>query len=233
MDYPNVVSSFPQILHPISGLLVKDDILSLCVKRDNLMTRSEAGKLGWLVSSKIHTKNKEIRISNYLLNPSTCVFCQSILGYENRNLKFCNQSCAAKENNKRRSVQHFCKFCKKPLSRDQGKQEFCSRKCHFEHEQKKRIDNWLVTGKIGRSALRRHLLSIYCGKCSCCNLGEWMGKRLVLELEHKDGNSSNDSLENVCLLCPNCHSQTNTYKGKNIGKGRHSRRIRYREGKSY
>ena len=54
-----------------------------------------------------------------------------------------------------------------------------------------------------------------------------------MELEHKDGNSSNNSLDNVCLLCPNCHSQTDTYKNKNKGNGRHYRRLRYSEGKSY
>lgn len=59
------------------------------------------------------------------------------------------------------------------------------------------------------------------------------GKDIVLELEHKDGNSQNNSKENVCLICPNCHSQTPTYKGKNKGNGRHSRRKRYAEGKSY
>jgi hypothetical protein len=60
-----------------------------------------------------------------------------------------------------------------------------------------------------------------------------MGKPLVVEVEHKDGNSENNAPENVCLLCPNCHSQTDTYKAKNKGKGRHSRRMRYQEGKSY
>jgi predicted HNH restriction endonuclease len=55
----------------------------------------------------------------------------------------------------------------------------------------------------------------------------------VLELEHKDGNGENNDLKNICLLCPNCHSQTATYKNKNKGNGRHYRRKRYSEGKSY
>ena len=48
-----------------------------------------------------------------------------------------------------------------------------------------------------------------------------------------DGNSENDSLDNVKLLCPSCHSLTATYKGANMGKGRRKRRQRYAEGKSY
>jgi hypothetical protein len=127
-------------------------------------------------------------------------------------------------------------FKEKPLCKNcesVSRKVFCSKKCYFDHEQKKRVEVWLATGKIGLSALRRHLLEVYRGRCSNCNLSEWMGKRLVVELEHKDGNSSNDSPDNVCLLCPNCHSQTDTYKSKNKGKGRHFRRLRYKEGKSF
>ena len=69
--------------------------------------------------------------------------------------------------------------------------------------------------------------------CNCCGLTDWQGRPLVLELEHKDGNSDNNEITNVCLLCPNCHSQTATYKSKNMGNGRHSRRQRYAEGKSF
>ena len=54
-----------------------------------------------------------------------------------------------------------------------------------------------------------------------------------MELEHNDGNSQNNSLDNLSLICPNCHSQTPTYKGANKGNGRHYRRVRYAEGKSY
>ena len=53
-------------------------------------------------------------------------------------------------------------------------------------------------------------------ECECCgNKGEWNGKPLVLQLDHKDGNHNNHSVENLRFLCPNCHSQTNTYSGKN------------------
>ena len=60
-----------------------------------------------------------------------------------------------------------------------------------------------------------------------------MGKSIVLELEHIDGNSDNNTEENLTILCPNCHSQTLTYKNRNKGNGRHNRRMRYHEGKSF
>lgn len=48
-------------------------------------------------------------------------------------------------------------------------------------------------------------------ECFECQLVEWRGQPLVLHLEHKNGKSRDHRLENLCLLCPNCHSQTLTY----------------------
>lgn len=53
-------------------------------------------------------------------------------------------------------------------------------------------------------------------ECSCCGITEWQGKRIGLELDHIDGNNSNHSLDNLRALCPNCHSQTDTYRSKKI-----------------
>ena len=53
-------------------------------------------------------------------------------------------------------------------------------------------------------------------KCECCGLTKWNGLDIPLELHHKDGNRHNHNLENIQLLCPNCHAQTETYRSKNI-----------------
>lgn len=53
-------------------------------------------------------------------------------------------------------------------------------------------------------------------KCYSCENVEWMGKPIPLELEHKNGNNSDHRIENLTLLCPNCHALTSTYRGKNI-----------------
>jgi len=51
--------------------------------------------------------------------------------------------------------------------------------------------------------------------CTNCKLSFWQGHPIPLELHHIDGNSENNLLNNLSLLCPNCHSLTSTYRGKN------------------
>ena len=52
-------------------------------------------------------------------------------------------------------------------------------------------------------------------KCYSCNRTEWLGNKIPLELEHKNGIHLDNTLSNLTLLCPNCHALTSTYRGKN------------------
>lgn len=51
-------------------------------------------------------------------------------------------------------------------------------------------------------------------KCECCGISSWNNKPLRLQLHHKDGNHNNNNLDNLQILCPNCHTQTDNYGGK-------------------
>ena len=55
-------------------------------------------------------------------------------------------------------------------------------------------------------------------KCSKCGISDWQGLPLSLHLDHKNGKNNDHRIENLRFLCPNCHSQTDTYAGKNKGK---------------
>ena len=61
---------------------------------------------------------------------------------------------------------------------------------------------------------RRDILFEQTNTCLFCKLGEWLGRPLILELDHINGDRSDESRGNLRLLCPNCHSTTPTYKFK-------------------
>jgi hypothetical protein len=119
--------------------------------------------------------------------------------------------------------------------------KYCSLQCQQDFQYKNYINEWkqhLQPGVVGKtlqvsSYVRRYLHEKFENRCSTCGITEYNNKPLTMQIEHIDGDSSNNRPENLTLLCPNCHSQTDTFTGKNRGKGRHERRVRYAQGKSY
>jgi hypothetical protein len=80
------------------------------------------------------------------------------------------------------------------------------------------LDAYLSNGyPISSYRLKQRLINegVFTAKCNKCGGVEWLGQPIPLELDHRDGNSKNNNLENLELLCPNCHAQTPTYRGKN------------------
>lgn len=76
---------------------------------------------------------------------------------------------------------------------------------------------------ISKQALRRFIiknntLPYYCTDCG--NQGEWLGKPLKLQLDHINGEPQDNRIENLRWLCPNCHSQTPTFTGRNVKKNK-------------
>jgi hypothetical protein len=77
--------------------------------------------------------------------------------------------------------------------------------------------NYADTGRLKRRLIRAQLLRDVCYECG---ISEWRGRTLVLHLDHINGIGDDHRLTNLRLLCPNCHSQTVTYCGRNRGVGR-------------
>ena len=92
-----------------------------------------------------------------------------------------------------------------------------NKECNFKGQSKEKYSldevfrkNSPVTQKVMRGYMERHKIIEYkCAKCGCD--GYWQGETLNLQIHHKDGDNTNNEIENLCYLCPNCHSQTETY----------------------
>lgn len=68
---------------------------------------------------------------------------------------------------------------------------------------------------------RYNLIEYKCNKCGCD--GHWQGGLIKLELHHLDGNNSNNILENLIFLCPNCHALTDNFRGKNKNENQNNK----------
>ncbi len=78
-------------------------------------------------------------------------------------------------------------------------------------------ENSTISSTTVKRVLRRDKLIPYC--CTKCpNTGEWLGQPLSLQLDHINGNNTDNRLVNLRWLCPNCHTQTPTYAGRRLVK---------------
>jgi 5-methylcytosine-specific restriction endonuclease McrA len=77
--------------------------------------------------------------------------------------------------------------------------------------------NVLLSAPRDRAHLKKRLLKaeLLANRCGQCGLTDWLDKPLSLELHHINGDGQDNRLENLALLCPNCHSQTDSWGGRN------------------
>lgn len=161
---------------------------------------------------------------------NTCMVCRT----ETSNKKFCSRSCSAKHTNKtavkRKKIRVdytlTCMFCDTTFQTQNQSRKYCSSLCHGA-ELKRKKHSQIESGipASTRNTHKRYLSDTIGHYCFECRLTEWRGKPVSLELDHINGDASDDSLSNLRLLCPNCHSQTPTWKGANVGSGRKARGI--------
>lgn len=174
---------------------------------------------------------------HYEQSPKRCLTCGQVIPYEKRWNKFCSRSCSAKTNNlgvahNPRKHPEACAYCGKEKERLINK--YC-KACNDARVYARAETLALAT----QDRSRKNVLVRKRGyRCEVCGLDKWMGKPIPLELDHIDGNPDHNTEENLRLICPNCHAQTETYKGRGIKNGRFSRRktmrrTRYANNQSY
>ena len=160
-----------------------------------------------------------------------CINC----GKETSNPKFCSSSCAASWNNhlhpkRNRQSKGRCKQCGVEQPRRQS--QYCSSACKAQHCHENYIIEWKSgrrNGLNGAYGISQHIVKYLrnkynnqCANCGWNSVNPFTGK-IPQEVEHIDGDYTNNEEDNLTLLCPNCHSLTSTYKGANRGHGRKAR----------
>jgi len=160
----------------------------------------------------------------------TCGNCENtfIVGILSQR-KFCSSSCSAKFSNKVRygkssRPKYNCLNCENKIYKGR---KYCSSDCSNKHHKKEffykiEMGDTSLTEKHYKDYLKQKFGN-ECMECGWNKINPITGN-VPIQLEHIDGNADNNSLTNLKLLCPNCHSLTSTYGSLNRGNGRDSKR---------
>ena len=112
-----------------------------------------------------------------------------------------------------------CVNCNKNFRRRKPSQKFCSHACSNEARRGIAYDGSALFDKEGRRRknyrLLKDLFGEFCAMEGCPVSSNWNGQPLVLHVDHINGDNSDNVITNLRFLCPNCHTQTPTYAGRN------------------
>lgn len=179
------------------------------------------------------------RIELYYNNPATCNYCNTVLSYDKRKNKFCSHTCSAIKANSGynrhsgTSVKNrTCLNCGISLLGKSCHAKFCCNACNVEYNAKISLNEWLTKGIFEAKMLTAYGRNYYlkdrgmkCEECGWDKINPTTGKS-PLNVDHIDGDCTNNVPENIKLLCPSCHSLTPTYGSLNKGKSKRIKRYK-------
>jgi hypothetical protein len=153
---------------------------------------------------------------------SICAECNSPFKAKRKSKKFCSKKCAHRNHQKNLTVRLDCAFCGKVFMRNNGdanksknkKRIFCGLECMFAAKIKD-VPGTNVFGSVRKWFSRFGRMK----ECSRCHYSEEPG---ILVLHHKDRNRENNAMDNLEVLCPNCHTLEHYQENKNGWKHRSS-----------
>lgn len=104
----------------------------------------------------------------------------------------------------------------------QSNNKYCSITCASKHKSAEHREKFFsgLLKRIERTTARKYLAEVRGYNCEVCDLSEWQGQPITLQVDHINGDPSNDHPDNLRLICPNCHSQTEFLGAANKGRGR-------------
>lgn len=126
----------------------------------------------------------------------------------------------------------FCLNCGKELTKKQSYNKFCCHKCSRDYKYKEIVKKIIAGENITKggnqipNVLKKYLMEIHDNKCQKCGWSEEhpITHKIPLEVHHLDGDCTNNNLENLQLLCPNCHSLTENFGSLNKNSKRFHRK---------
>ena len=154
-----------------------------------------------------------------------CEHCGSPYVASSKGRRFCSKVCSGKSSRNNITVygrQRKCKRCRKAIGYGSGV-GYCSYACSIIKPCNVRKVFSLKDAKSS-SVVRKIVLETREHRCEICKLNTWLGVKILLEVDHINGDCSDHSDSNLRLLCNNCHAQTPTFRNKNFGKSKRDRR---------